>query len=613
MKCLVPDTSIESKNNFYSTIQMRIVRDMYLLVEVRLFMFRLACICANTILAPNCSLQTDLLFGPSSEPLIERNHSVCLGSSIFSGRESDSKYSIFRPDSACGSMFQGAIPVGLRSPANNVFHSSKSRSISVGRRHVNTFYIVAATRGESVSQPARPSKRPAQQNAGLKSRKAAVGLLLRIENEGAFSNKLSGSVADEFSAIDRRFITNLIGSVTRDRLRLDFTIDYFLKSPNAVDQTIRQILRLAVYELINNGLPAHAIDVYVELSKDVNIGAARLVNGVLRSFLRKRAEGTLPFPSLPEIDATPSNFVMSAAVATSHPQWMVASWLQQYGPEDTLRILQHNNEAPVFGVRILKDEEKVQHHLQNSNDGIATSKYLPQNFIRVKSGLHSLLSEFSDSIQVQDEAAALVVEYLDPKPGDEILDCCAAPGGKTLLTASKLNGLGHILAIDIHEKKLAPLRREAVKQGTSKIIYTIGADFVAYAKTSTQQFDKVLIDAPCSGTGVMSKRADLRWRRTPQDIEQLVKLQDALLDAAVKLVKPGGVLVYSTCSIENAENWQRIEDFLKRHPNFMVQPPNDESRIPSECLDGRGCLAMLPHIHKTDGAFAAKLIRRLTN
>lgn len=198
---------------------------------------------------------------------------------------------------------------------------------------------------------------------------------------------------------------------------------------------------------------------------------------------------------------------------------------------------------------------------------------------------------------------------MDPQPGESIIDCCAAPGGKTLFMASCLNGQGMVSAIDINEGRLRILNETAKLQQVDSVITTIHADLRSLADKIQVKSDKVLLDAPCSGLGVLSKRADLRWNKRLEDMEILKNLQDELLDAASMLVKPGGVLVYSTCSIDPEENEDRVAAFLIRHPEFSVDPV-DRFVPPGFVMEG-GFYFSNPVKHLLDGAFAARLVRSL--
>lgn len=266
------------------------------------------------------------------------------------------------------------------------------------------------------------------------------------------------------------------------------------------------------------------------------------------------------------------------------------------------------------------------------------SRFLPSEFLVIESGaLQRILSSgiiSKGQAQIQDEAAGLVVAMLQPTTGDRILDCCAAPGGKTLFAAARMAGRGRLVALDVSASRLKALMNTAGRQGVptrfssgtkdfsstdqvtsgsrhEAFLTCVAADARQYcrnAAAANEVYDRVLVDAPCSGTGVLAKRADLRWRRRPEDLTTLCKLQAELLDAASEVVRPGGVLVYATCSVEAEENEDIIHEFLQRHPEFTVEMP--EECIPSECLTSQGFLRMLPHVHHTDGAFAAKLRRR---
>ena len=202
---------------------------------------------------------------------------------------------------------------------------------------------------------------------------------------------------------------------------------------------------------------------------------------------------------------------------------------------------------------------------------------------------------------VHDESAGLVVALLDPKPGEIILDTCAAPGGKALAAACRMQGSGQLHAWDIHPNRLLKVDESAHVQGLENI-HTRVVDLL---DPPEMHADRVLLDVPCTGTGVMNKRADLRWRRSETDLRDLIKLQQSLLDAAAPRVRPGGLLVYSTCSIEPEENELQVDSFSERHPNFTLE--HAEDLLPAKVVTPMGYMATLPHRHGTDGAFAARL------
>ncbi|KAG5064788.1 hypothetical protein JHK85_005971 [Glycine max] len=210
---------------------------------------------------------------------------------------------------------------------------------------------------------------------------------------------------------------------------------------------------------------------------------------------------------------------------------------------------------------------------------------------------------------VQDESAGLVVSVVDPQPGETIIDCCAAPGGKTLYMASHLSGQGKVFAIDVNSGRLRILKETAKLHQVDGVITAIHADLRTLPDSGQLKSNKVLLDAPCSGLGVLSKRADLRWNKNLEDMEQLKELQDELLDAASKLVKPGGVLVYSTCSIDPEENDDRVVAFLARHSDFHIDPV--DRYVPPDFETSSGFFFSNPVKHSLDGSFAARLVRDL--
>ena len=265
-----------------------------------------------------------------------------------------------------------------------------------------------------------------------------------------------------------------------------------------------------------------------------------------------------------------------------------------------------------------KDADQLFKDLENLHVLSRNSEFLPDEFLVIESGLQQAIQAgiLQDGrAQVQDEAAGLVVALLDPKPGDTILDCCAAPGGKALFAASRMRGMGEIIALDSVGSRLQALQRMAATQNLDSIIQCIPSDarlFCQNAAATGDTFDKVIVDAPCSGTGVLSKRADMRWRRKEIDMKVLCQLQTELLDYAAQVVAPNGILVYSTCSIEPEENERIVDKFLAQHPEFELEHGAPILNIKAKgCLNRRGMLQLFPHTHETDGAFGARLRRKM--
>lgn len=434
------------------------------------------------------------------------------------------------------------------------------------------------------------------------ARRLALARLQRIEQGGAYIGLEGGVDAENGGARDERQATEYVAGVTRWRRRLDFILQqYYRGDLAAMEPVLRHILRIGLYDIRFLHTPAYAaVSQAVNLAKEeVRRGAGGLVNGVLRAVLRNLDD--LPEPDTGDEDE-------DLAIRFSHPTWMVRRWTARYGVDATIELLQWNNERPSYGVRantLKSTHDELLVRLEELDIAASPGRYLPE-VLRVES-IQPLLRDglLKDGIcTIQDEAAGLIVRLLDPVPGERILDACAAPGGKAFFAAQLMQDRGEIVAVDIHEGRLRLVERGARSLG-ARIIKTEASDVRVFRPDSL--FDRVLLDAPCSGLGVLSKRADLRWKRRPEDIEELTELQDELLDAAARAVRPGGVLVYGTCTIEPEENEERIRAFLDREEAFEIESAYD--LLPEDLVTTDGFYASFPWLHGIDGAFGAMLRR----
>ena len=433
------------------------------------------------------------------------------------------------------------------------------------------------------------------------SRYLALEHLERVDHDEAFVERLQ---ADDADARTRRQARELVAGVTRQRRWLDFVLaEAYHDDYDSMESRLRHILRLGLYELLFQSTPTRAVvHQYVELAKQtLRPGAGNLVNALLRTIDRDRQH--IPNPDTGD-DAE------DLAIRYSHPTWMVRRWLDRFGLDETPDLLEWNNRRPMYSVRInpLRTNRDAVEDWLDEHDIIFTGSPYLDTHLRLKRLQPLVQGDLLDDghVAVQDESAGLVVQLLDPQPGDTIVDGCAAPGGKTMAMAARLDGEGTILAIDSNESRLQKVTEGAIAQGTEDVVETEAADLTAMADLpDPPQADRVLLDVPCSGMGVLAKRADLRWQRSPEDLDELAALQDELLDAAATMVRPGGLLVYSTCTIEPEENEQRIDAFLARHPDFTIE--SAEGFVPDDVVSDRGFLTTLPHRHRTDGAFAVRL------
>ncbi len=477
--------------------------------------------------------------------------------------------------------------------------------------------------GDRRPRPGEPwprERRPEEGDAGpqplrvvgpLNARSWALAALQRIEEDKAYVARLEPDA--RLVAGARRSATDLLAGVTRWRRWLDHLIDRtFSGKPDQLDPVLRQVLRLGLYELFYTGTPPHAaVHAAVGLARDQGLEKGMgLVNAILRKLDQQREE--LPAPAT-------GDPLEDLAIRHSHPTWLVRRWRDRFGMSELQALLAWNNRRPRHGLRVNRlqaDLDTLRAELADTEAGAEPSPWLPADFLRIQR-LQPVLDAglvARGLAAIQDEAAALVVLVLDPRPDESIVDLCAAPGGKACFAAARMEDRGRLLAIDLHPGKLRLIATAARRLGLS-CLQPLEADLLrlhelrdASGQPLVRQADRVLLDAPCSGTGVLARRADLRWQREAKDLADLCRQQDRMLDAAASLVRPDGLLVYSTCSLEPEENEGRVAAFLERHPDFVQE--SAAGLVPPELLDADGAYRSLPQRHGMDGAYAARLRRR---
>lgn len=509
---------------------------------------------------------------------------------------------------------------------------SSSRPSKLGGRNLRSNASDAGRRRGPVS----PSHKTQKLNSEVSPHRAVSAVrLMRIELGGAFADLLNergkGSGENEMGYVERtlgfrtrelddrdlRLVTDVVGGTIRWRRFLDHLIVSLCHDQSTfrhMEPLLLQILRIGMYEIVKLDMPPYAVvDENVRLAKvALRPGAGNMVNGILRKLVQLKESDALPLPKLEGDDRAQAR---ALATLYSHPVWMVRRWTKYFGREEAIKLMVWNNSEPSYSLRANTGKGVTRADLVKHLDMLEVPYELSLNmedFVRIKTGMQiiiraGLLKE--GTCAVQDESAGLVVSLLDPQPSDCIIDCCAAPGGKTLYMASCLSGQGMISAIDVNRGRLRILQETAKVHQVDGVITTVHADLRDFAGNNPLKANKVLLDAPCSGLGVLSKRADLRWNKNLEDLEELKELQNELLDAASRLVKPGGVLVYSTCSIDPEENEERVTAFLLRHPEFSIDPA--DKYVPGEFVTERGFYFSNPVKHSLDGAFAARLLRAL--
>jgi len=448
-------------------------------------------------------------------------------------------------------------------------------------------------------------KEPKHPRSGQKptGRQAAVELLMDIEYKALLSsdavfNLIKGNV---LSPEDRRLAVRLIYGVLEQKLYLDYMLQQVSKTKlSKLDPLIHMILRVSLYQMLfMDRIPESAVvNEAVKMSKKKGQHLSGFINGVLRNFQRSRESLKLPERNEDEI-----NYL---SITTSHPKWLVKRWVSKFGTPFSEALMLSNNLTPPLTVRVncLKSRPDVVRE-KLAAEGITSevSRFFDYA-LTVQSGQDRVIQEWpvfiEGEIYVQDLASMMVTEVLDPQPGERILDMCAAPGSKTTHMAEKMNNLGTIIARDVSDKKLQKIRENADRLGISIIHPEIGDGLVPDAD-AVDAYDRVLLDAPCSGLGIIRRKPEIRFRRLPEDLAALVKLQTILLENASHYVKQDGVLVYSTCSVDPDENDGVIKAFLASNPQYML--------VKTPWSDEDGLVRLYPSVHQTDGFFIAKMVR----
>jgi 16S rRNA (cytosine967-C5)-methyltransferase len=398
-------------------------------------------------------------------------------------------------------------------------------------------------------------------------------------------------------ARDRRWTRELVYGMLRRRAWIDAVLsDRVRGGLSRLDPDVVDLLRLGVYQLTNMGsVPAYAaIAQTVELAKRRHgLGASKLVNAVLRRTDREREELSLP---------TPTDPTEALALKYSHPRWLVAKWVERWGEEDTARLLTLNNsEAPLIIRPYGVVREQLEAMLEEAGVHVADAPYVRES-IAISGGITlTELGAFKKGLfYVQDPAATLVTQYAAIESGSMVADLCAAPGGKSLELSRSA------ASVFTSDKSLIRLQRLLMNQRRLETLNLY--PFVADARApAVLPVDAVLIDVPCTGTGTFRRHPDARWRLKVSDIAVMAALQKAVFKAAAAVVRVGGLLIYSTCSLEPEENDEQVYAFLAANSGWKLEPPPDDA-VPDDVLDD-GKLRVLPQRHGTDGAFAARLRR----
>ncbi|HHX60184.1 MAG TPA: 16S rRNA (cytosine(967)-C(5))-methyltransferase RsmB [Epulopiscium sp.] len=444
------------------------------------------------------------------------------------------------------------------------------------------------------------------------ARQIVVEILQEIDREGAYANVALKKALDEHEDLiskDKNLITEITNGTVKYKRRIDYVINQFAKIPiNKMKPIIRHVLRMSVYQILFlDKIPESAVcNEAVKIVKKRKMGnLSGVVNGILRNVVR--GQETISYP---DKTTHPEEYL---GIMYSFPDWLIKFWLKEYSFEFVETLCQSLNRTPDVSIRtntLLISKKDLKESLEK--DGIRSEVgRLANEALRVK-GITSVatLAAFQKGyFTVQDESSMLVSYVLDPQKGEEILDVCAAPGGKSTHIAELMGNEGTIMSADVYEHKLEMIKESAIRM-KHPIIHTILQDATKKNAAYTEKFDRVLIDAPCSGLGLLHKKSDIRWNKEYKDITELVKIQKEILKTCSPYVKPGGIMVYSTCTISSAENSQ-MALWITQNLDFELE--SIDSYIPASLRNEdskEGMIQIFPQDGDSDGFFISRFRKR---
>lgn len=465
-------------------------------------------------------------------------------------------------------------------------------------------------------RPRRGRPRRGAQAAGrrapTRTRLLALRVLERVQNAGAYADVLLNTnlARSGLAAPDRAFATDLVYGTLRWRGRIDHLLGQCLDRPlDKLEPLVASALRIGAYQLLfAERVPATAaVD---ESVRCIRATGAERATGFVNAVLRRLADQHETL-ALPDLEADP---VAHLTHALSLPEWMARRWLEIFGSEGAAALARASNEAPPLTVRVNPHQASASElldELRTRFPEAARCRYAPDGIVLGRRGNPGLDPAFVEGrFTVQDEAAQLVVALLDAQPGDRVLDTCAAPGGKATALAERVGKRGYVLALDRNARRLDLVRRAARRLHLGRLECQVRDAAQSLSDLATEGFDRILVDAPCSGLGTLRRNPDARWRVRPGDPARLAATQLGLLRSAATALRPEGVLVYSTCTLLPEENEGVVEAFLQQSRDFVLASALEAPASVRSLVGADGFLRTLPHLHDTDGFFAARIERR---
>lgn len=443
----------------------------------------------------------------------------------------------------------------------------------------------------------------------VSERELVLGILLEVTEHDGYSHVVLRDVLSKYQYLDKKeraFITRVTEGTLEHMLELDYIIDQFSKvKVKKMKPVIRNILRSAVYQLkYMDTVPDSAVcNEAVKLAVKKGFGSLRgFVNGVLRNIARNLDQVTYPKETIERL-----------SVQYSMPRWILELWMESYDISIIETMLKEFQKEKPLAIRCNLDKmspKELQECLEQEGVQVVPHPYLPYAFcISGYDYLGDLACFREGAFSVQDISSMLVSEIADPKTGNLVIDVCAAPGGKALHMAEKLQGTGHVEARDLTEYKVGLIRENIARTGLENVT-AVRQDATQLDASSVQKADIVIADLPCSGLGVLGKKTDLKYKASKEGMAELVSLQRKILSVVQDYVKPGGKLIFSTCTVSPAENMENVHWFLNRYPQYQLADISGQvCNELKKSVEEKGCLQLLPGVHESDGFFLSCIVR----
>lgn len=439
-------------------------------------------------------------------------------------------------------------------------------------------------------------------------REVALTILVDINEKNAYSNIQLNKMDKDMDLRDENLVREIVYGIIENKLYIDHIISKASKIRlKKIHPFILEILRMGIYQILfMDKIPnSAAVNESVKLAKKYgHKGTIGYVNGILRAITRDSEKFT-------HIDK--GDKINYISIKFSHPKWMVERWVKEFGIDFTEKLCKANNETPSLNIRVntLKTNKKeLISNLTNKGIKLREALYADDCLIIDEANNITSLQEFKDGLfTIQDESSMLVAQVMDPIEDSTVLDVCSAPGGKSTHIAQFMGNRGKIISRDIFDHKIKLIQENSKRLGID-IINVENHDAMAKDEKLIGKIDYLLLDAPCSGLGLIRRKPEIKWNRTEEDISKLSELQYDIISNVKDYVKPGGILIYSTCTIEKDENINIINRFINENPDFKLVRLDDKFKYKENLSTLKdGYIQLFPHLHNTDGFFIAKLVK----